>query len=55
MILNSNSQEPGKTYVNDVHNDQNTTVPAQIDVSPEQKYDHSSLKGHSKSLASVQK
>ena len=40
MILNKNSQEPGKTYVNDVQNDQNTTVPAQIDVLPEQENDH---------------
>ena len=53
MGLNENSQEPGKTNMNDVQNDQSSTAPAQISISPEQQDYHLSLMGHSKSYASV--
>ena len=49
MGLNYNTQETGKTNMNEVQNNHNATAPSQIDILPENQDDNSSLTGHSKS------
>ena len=43
MGLNENSRESGETNVNELHNDQHGTAPAQINILPENQNDHSML------------
>ena len=53
MGLNYNTQETGKTNMNEVHNNHNAIAPSQIGILPEKQEDNSSLTGHSKSSSSV--